>query len=193
MRQLPVENREVNCSTFSKDFLNEASLIFHYNIHDDTLLKYIKFGIKRLNLYNIEVYDVLTEAIIRGVSYINKNQKAIENPRAWLRITASHILLEKVREIKHHYQLDDEFLQILSSVDNDPEELSRDNRLFRALSSLPEKEKTIITLRIFHNKSYAEISKLPSYQGYRESVIRKSYSRAIKKLKHNFSQLSHDD
>jgi RNA polymerase sigma factor (sigma-70 family) len=190
-----IHSHEVHkyCSNI-QDYWNKVTPLFAKDVSKIDLHKYISGQINRLNLHNVDPDEVLLESIIRGIDYITKHQKQIEHPRAWLRVTASNVLLEKVREIKRYYQWSDDLDRI--DFDNEREDTEFFNehpeRALQAFHSLSKSEQQIITYRLFQDKKYSEINELASYREYSQIIIRQKYHRAIKNLRKIFKQLVHD-
>jgi RNA polymerase sigma factor (sigma-70 family) len=184
-------------SRYSKncqDYWNRIALLFNGDVSKLALYKYIGGRINKLNLHNIDPRDVLVESIIRGIEYINKHQKPIDNPTAWLRVTATNILLEKVKEIKRCYQWSDDLDRIDFSGEREDIESFSENpsEALQAFRSLSESEQRIIIYRLFHHKKYSEINEITCYRQYSEVAIRKQYSRAIQNLRKAFKQIVPD-
>jgi RNA polymerase sigma factor (sigma-70 family) len=177
-----------------QDYWSKVTPLFASDVSKIGLHKYISGRINCLNLHNVDPYDVLLESIIRGIEYITKHQEPIENPKAWLRVTASNVLLEKVKEIKRYYQWSDDLDRI--DFDNDREDREsfseHPGRALQAFRSLSKPEQRIIIYRLFQNKKYSEINELVLYRGYSQSAIRQQYCRAIKNLRKIFKQLVPD-
>jgi DNA-directed RNA polymerase specialized sigma24 family protein len=177
-----------------QDYWSKVTPLFASDVSKISLYKYISGRINRLNLHNVDPCDVLLESIIRGIEYITKHQKPIENPEAWLRFTASNVLLEKVKEIKRYYQWSDDLDRI--DFDNDREDREsfseHPGKALQAFRSLSKPEQQIITYRLFQNKKYSEINDIDSYKEYSQITIRQQYHRAIKNLRKIFKQLVPD-
>jgi RNA polymerase sigma factor (sigma-70 family) len=192
-----LEKLLTNSHSFPKiyqDFWDKVAMLYDGNVSKHALYKYITARINKLNLHNIDSNDVLTESILRGIDYITKYQKPIDNPTAWLRVTASNMLLEKVREIKRWYQWDENLDNV--DLDRDSEDIDylseNPSEAVQAFRSLSKSEQRIIIYRIFHHKKYSEIVELAYYRQYSESAVRKQYSRAITNLRKKFKELVPD-
>jgi DNA-directed RNA polymerase specialized sigma24 family protein len=190
----------VNKTTFSnadysencQNFLNACSELSHSDkIPSDALYGYILCQIKLWNLYNVDISDVFTEATIRGVVKITQKLEPIDNPRAWLRITAVNILREEARAISQENQLTDKDLdkyeisqpEYKDTLNEAPE------KALKAFQSLSKSDKRIIAYRLIQKMRYCEIQRLSAYENVEIATLRKQYSRAIKHLKAAFKHL----
>jgi RNA polymerase sigma factor (sigma-70 family) len=202
--QLPpilVDNLSLDCpqkyNTYAQEFLKKMELLCSNNLHGDSVYKFISNRIKDLNLHNTDFRDVISEAAIRGLDYINKNGKPIQNPKAWIRVTSSNILLEEFRKAKKNCSLSNEILEThdfssdFDSFNNEDGEPLSENptKALAAFHRLSKPERRIIVYKLFQGKSYREINNLSVYQQSTEAALRKQYSRAIKNLRQIFNGL----
>jgi DNA-directed RNA polymerase specialized sigma24 family protein len=177
----------------AQDFLSKSTVLFEdESISGKSLHKYVAMRIRALNLYGFEVNDILLEAIIRGLAMITNHREPINNPPAWLRVTANHILLEEVRKIKGHYQLSDELLERIDFSYSETGVPSNDNfaRAVEAFRGLSESDRRIIMYKLLQGKNYREINQLSTYVHCSEAALRQKYTRAVKNLRANFCKLS---
>jgi RNA polymerase sigma factor (sigma-70 family) len=194
LESISLHTRRVYCRNV-EDYWNKITPLFASDISKDSLYKYIYRETNRLNLYNVHPYDILLEAIVRGIEYITNYEKSIENPKAWLRVTSHNIILEHVKAIKGCYQWSDELTDRLDFTNNEEEKESFNEhpaRAWQAFRSLSKPEKRIIIYKLFQNKSYSEINQLASYKNYSQVAIRQQYCRAVKNLRKSFKQLDPD-
>jgi DNA-directed RNA polymerase specialized sigma24 family protein len=182
-------NQNYTYGDHARDFLSKVESLCSNNIEGDSLYKYISNRIKDLRLNNIDYRDIISEATVRGLDYISKTQKAIQNPKAWIRVTVSNILLEEVRKAHKSLSIADDFDFINLDSPVDIGSLSENpTKALMAFHSLSNSERRIITYKLFQGKSYDEIGSLSVYQDFSADALRKQYSRAIKNLRLAFNR-----
>jgi RNA polymerase sigma factor (sigma-70 family) len=154
-----------------------------------SLYAFISKRLRASNLHGIDSYDIFLEAIIRGIEYVIDHGQQIENPKAWLRVTCSQIILESIRGAKGTFKWSNEIANRinLSSNDKEIESLNKDPaRAWQAFRSLSKPERQIITYVVFQNKSFSEISGLKHLSPL---AVHRQYYHAIRKLREIFKQL----
>jgi RNA polymerase sigma factor (sigma-70 family) len=157
----------------------------------DALYKYVLLQITLWNLHNVDASDILTEAVIRGVAKITQSFEPINNPRAWLRITATNILREEARNTGRVHQLTDVNLDKYKISEPEYKDVLNESleKAWKAFQSLSKSDKRIIAYRLIQKMRYCEIQRLSAYENVEITTLRKQYSRAIEHLKTAFMNL----
>jgi RNA polymerase sigma factor (sigma-70 family) len=175
-----------------QNFLNASSELFHSDkMPSDALYKYVLRQMTLWNLHNVDASDVLTEAVIRGIAKITQKLEPIDNPRAWLRITAVNILREEAKAISRENQLTDKDLDKYEISEPEYKDVLNESleKAWKAFQSLSKSDKRIIAYRLIQKMRYCEIQRLSAYENVEVATLRQQYSRAIKHLKTAFMNL----
>jgi DNA-directed RNA polymerase specialized sigma24 family protein len=129
--------------------------------------------------------------VIRGVAKITQSFEPINNPRAWLRITATNIFREEARNTGRVHQLTDVNLDKYKISEPEYKDVLNESleKAWKAFQSLSKSDKRIIAYRLIQKMRYCEIQRLSAYENVEITTLRKQYSRAIEHLKTAFMNL----
>jgi formylglycine-generating enzyme required for sulfatase activity len=102
---------------FKDDFLRSVSkLLEPSNPQGEAFLVYLRRTGKQLNIRNLDPLEIINDATVRGLSYIDENSKEITNSLAWLRKVCVYIMLDMVKGEKKQRiisQLDKQYFEDL--------------------------------------------------------------------------------
>lgn len=136
-----------------REFTSCISHLLQSNQFEGTALcKFLIHYSKRFQNSHIDIYEVIIEGVKRGIEWIDKNEKAIEFPEAWLRITCLNILRDKVKDIvkterKSEQLLNNDFSE--ATPPPQPELIDQLEYLDCAMQKLSEDDRLLIKLRFF--------------------------------------------
>lgn len=157
------------------------------------LINFCRSRIKQTRVKGWEEKDLLIEACIRSVEYIEKNCKEIRHPASFLRQVILNILREEVRENVRKEkmirelnveQFDDEV------VDSDDEHQRALEHLHDSLNKLTDKDRVLIKLRFVEKLSYKQMQEYFLAQGEdipQLDALRQQMSRALKRLRREYN------
>lgn len=182
-----------------QQFLEQvAELLRVGNPRGTGLINFTRSRIQQTRVKGWEEKDLIIEACIRGVEYIEKNCQEIRHPASFLRQVILNVLREEVRsnvrrekiicELKVE-QFDSEV------VDNDDEHQRALGHLHISLKKLSDKDRVLIELRFVEKLSYKEIQEYLQKQGEdipQLNALRKQMSRALKRLRREYIGISFD-
>lgn len=162
------------------------------------LINFIRSRIEQTRVKGWEEKDLLIEACIRAVGWIEENCEEIRHPTSFLRQVILNILREEVRknvrrekmihELKVE-QFDDEV------VDSDDEHQRALEHLHDSLKKLSSKDRVLIELRFVEKLSYKEIQEYLQERGEnipQLDALRQQMSRALKRLRREYNGSSFD-
>lgn len=182
---------------YRRAFLDEVSQVV-----DDlaTLQAYLKRLIVRWRLSNVDTSEVLSEAISRGVHYIETKGEPIDNPVGWLRAVSVNILRDEAKAAARQRRLQEKLLSeyTISSRDlfQDLDFLEDVEDLQLAMQTLSKTDQDMLRCRFFLKKRYKEIqAELEIEEGKKTAIstLRKRESRALQRLKEAFLRLRSSD
>lgn len=124
-----------------------------------------------------DAMDIVQDSVYKAMTRCNSVHKE-SAVKGWLMSIVAHTAIDFLRKQKHETSAD----KIPDSPSNDTYE---DLDLLNALSHLNEKERIIVTLRYFEDRKLSEIS---STLGIKESTVKTTLYRALKKLKINLTE-----
>lgn len=173
----------------------------HYK--GNTLIGFIRRYIKKWRLGNVNPFDILLDAVGRGLEYIRKNEKPIETPEAWLRVTCLNILRDRVKQTIHEEKLFQD-MGVIGSISfsqtplDSSEFFEKLEVLQQALERLPESDRSLIKQRFYQGKTYKQVRETLKRESEEEKIIplatlRKRESRALQKLKKIFMKMYQGD
>lgn len=147
---------------------------------------FIKRTLKQFHLNNTCVGDVISEVYLRGVKLIDSG-KEIRNPGAWIRVTAYNVIREMHRQ-KQQEHPNSELVELKVSpqeTEHNQEKEQNFLKLKHLLQSLKEKDRQILELRFFQDKSWQEVTDYLNSRGesLTNATVRQRGSRALKRLK----------
>ncbi len=177
-----------------EDFLKEVSnLLAPSNPKGRAFLNYLQRTGKQLNIKNLDPCELVSDATMRGLTYIDDNSKRIENTPAWLRKVCTYIMLDMVKGEKKNRLLKEKNKSLeqgtdpLGKVESDEQK----EILNQAISFLSKEDQQILDLKFYQGLSYKEIQQfyLDSFgKSIRISALRQRESRALQRLRKQFLQ-----
>ena len=177
-----------------KQFLEEVAELFSVdNFKGTALINFSRFRIRQTRVKGWEEKDLLIEACIRSVEYIEKSCQEIRHPASFLKQVILNILREEVREnirkekmirVFKVEQFDEEV------VDSDDEHQRALEHLHDSLEKLPTKDQVLVKLRFVEKLSYKEIQEYLQAQGDdipQLDALRQQMSRVLKRLRREYN------
>jgi RNA polymerase sigma factor (sigma-70 family) len=153
---------------------------------------------RQWHLGHTDLDDLLIEGIKRGIDYIQKQQKPIEKPEAWLRITCLNILKTRVdAAIKEERKT----AQLTVLAQHIPSPLAKSELIEQleflelALDQLAQEDQELIRMKFLQRKTYEQIRQHMKYTADDNSpvpsvqALRKRESRALQRLRKHFFEL----
>ncbi len=150
-----------------------------YNLYADDIYRFVFVHVRDAALAEDLTADTFTNAWKSIDKFENKH------PRAWLYTIARNRMADHWRK-KQTVPLDED-IEIVSDaepLDSIVDRKLQQKRVIKALATLPEEMKSIITLRFMQGCSVRETAKA---LGYSEANVRVLQYRALKKLKGKLS------
>ena len=191
--------RHQKIELLKKQFWKEVAELFRVgNPRGTGLINFCRDRIRQTRVKGWEEKDLLIEASIRGVEYIEKNCQKIRHPASFLRQVILNILREQVREnvrkektiCKLEIQRSNE-----GNADSDDDHQRALEHLDDSLKNLSSKDRILIKLRFVEKLSYKEIQERLLAQGEdipKLDTLRKQMSRALKRLRREYDGSSFD-
>lgn len=110
-----------------------------------------------------EARDVVQDAFMKYMKFREGSEEIIKNSRAWLFKSVYHLSLDVIRKKQRHQRLEEHVVENASpKLESTPAELlqSKDNQqwLQKQLETLGKKEKDVINMKVYEEKSYKEIA-----------------------------------
>ena len=165
---------------------------------DAKFLPVIQRKLNLYGLYDIELFEILSDVYLRGIKAIEKGQ-VIKNPKAWCHRVAFNVIFDKMRnqykENKHpiislnaiEYTDDIEYEIAFQSKseDADSDNVILRNKLLRFRDELNEKDQMIFDLRFMQDLSWEEAKRYLVNSGIHLNIatLRKRGERIKKRLK----------
>ncbi|NES72285.1 MAG: sigma-70 family RNA polymerase sigma factor [Okeania sp. SIO2D1] len=163
---------------------------FHDPLTSIVLRQFIIRTLKQFHLEQVDFYDVVSIVCIRGTERINSGEH-IKNPGAWIRVTSYNIIREMSRQ-QLKEQANSEFIerQIAPNDREDNNEVELEI-LEKSLQILTEKDRQILELKYFQDKSWKQVVADLADRGeiLKESTVRQRGKRALERLKKAFWSL----
>ena len=191
--------RDQNIKLLKKQFWKEvAELLRVGNPRGTGLINFIRSRIRQTRVKGWEEKDLLIEASIRSVEWIEENCQEIRHPASFLRQVILNILREEVRKNVRNEKM----IRELNVEQFDEEDVDSDNEhqlalkhLHDSLKKLSSKDRVLIELRFVEKLSYKQIQEYLLAQG--ENIpqldsLRQQMSRALKRLRREYNGSSFD-
>lgn len=156
------------------------------------LIRFAESRIQQTRVKGWEAQELLIEACIRSVEYIEKKHEEIRDPAIFLKRVIFHILNEEVRnnikneEMARHFYAENYYEEDIAGDDEHQLALEHLNTSLRNLSS---KDRELIELRFAKKMSYEDIQKYFVAQGKdvpNLDTLRQQMSRALKRLRREY-------
>ena len=143
--------------------------------------KLIRYGLS-LGVEHAVVQDTIQELFIWIWQHPDKISQA-QNPEAYIYLSIRNNLISKQKQVQRREDLLNHQISVpetsatdLSDLDGDSQENAQITRL---LNELPDRQREVLFLRYYEEKSIREISKI---MGVSPQIVRNYAFRAIKKL-----------
>jgi DNA-directed RNA polymerase specialized sigma24 family protein len=169
-----------------------------HNSQGTALLKFIEHYINKWRIITLDPYDVLIEAIYRGMQTIEEKGKPIKKSEAWLRGACLNILRDEVKHCEKSGKLTQEMKigHAVRTHSANPlvtaELLDQVEFLQQAYERLSSSDQDIIYQRFYLGKTYKQVQATyvrMNGQIIEASTLRKRESRALERLKAIFLDL----
>jgi RNA polymerase sigma factor (sigma-70 family) len=180
------------------DFLQAVSHLLQPNEFKGTALyKFLVGMARRWHLSDVDIDDVLLEAVKRGIEYIRRNGRPIEKPEAWLRRVCLNILKAQVNAA---IKAEQRQTLAAATVQQTPHPLEQSELIEQleyleaALNRLTSQDQALIRMRFLQRQSYGQIRRhyeltAPGQPAPSEQTLRKRESRALQRLRLVFFEL----
>ena len=123
------------------------------------LLAFFEAKIRQFHVtQHLSSEDVLGEAILRGVNFIQRQSEPIHSPVAWLRRTGYNIVREVHRRHKSERSLDSHPMELKAPAADPVEFDERLPKLQRALTKLPEADRQVLVWHYVERCSWREVA-----------------------------------
>lgn len=159
-----------------------------------SMLAFIKRSLKQFNLLNsYDADEILSDAFMRGIERIKRGER-IENPLAWIRVTAFNIIRERSRSNRRFSQLEESWLDCLDNGNAAAfDEFFQQCEWVRtAFAMLNSDDRELLMLKICDNLSWKNIVEQYHERGFvdiSEATLRKRKERILKKLRKIYHSL----
>ncbi len=174
--------------TLKAEFLDEVGELLRPSSKKGTaLLNFLQGRGHQLKLRSVDPYELLSDATMRGLNYIETHKQGIQNVHAWLRRVCLYILADMVKAEKR-----DRYLHAKNSVfletDNPFMSIESEEEkhfLKNALTQLSDADQELLDLRYFQNQTYKGIQQLLAGRGtnIKLPTLRKRGARALERLR----------
>lgn len=129
------------------------------NEHEVQLIRYARSIVHNQD----EARDVVQDIFMKYLKFRQKSTEEIKNKRAWLFKSVYHLSVDIVRKRQRHSDLEEHVVDNATpKLEATPAEKlqSKDNRqwLQQQLATLGKKEKDVINMKVYEEKSYKEIA-----------------------------------
>ncbi|MDJ0580684.1 sigma-70 family RNA polymerase sigma factor [Crocosphaera sp.] len=155
---------------------------------------YVKRLLRQYYLTDVDAHEVLSESVLRVISYTNKHEIEVKSYEAMLKRFSLNVIREMSRKQRLKYRVDYDSIehkltskqsggeQVYQTIDN----LRSLDTLWKQLSPL---ESELLILRIMRGLNWKTISTLFSDKkvSCTPSSLRKRYERLIKRLRQQMS------
>lgn len=188
------EKQQTQVKIHKEDFLKDVSqLLAPSNPTGRAFLNYLQRTGKQLNIKNLDPYELVSDATMRGLTYIDDNSKRIDNTPAWLRKVCTYIMLDMVKGEKKNRILKEKNKSLeqetdpLSKVESDEQK----EILKQVMLLLSEEDQQILDLKFYQGLSYKKIQQfyLDCFgKSIKITALRQRESRALQRLRKQFLQ-----
>lgn len=165
------------------------------------LYKFLIRFARQWHIPNVDLDEVIVEAVTRGIAYIRNHNQPIKKPEAWLRQVCLNILKNRVDgAIKDERKVT--ALTTLAHPAKSPlvesELIEQLEYLEVALNQLSKEDQSLIRMKFLHRKTYEQIRHHYKLMAQGDSVptvqaLRKRESRALMRLRETFLKLYEGD
>lgn len=176
-------------------FFEEFRVLLDSGSHSGiSILSSIKRSLKQFNLLDsYSAYEILSDAFMRGVERI-RGGETIENPVAWIRVTAFNIIREYSRSSKRFSHFEESWFECvdIGNAAISDELLQRCEWIEVACTMLSSEERELLVLKICENLSWKNIVERYHEQGFtdvNEATLRKRKERIQKRLRKIYHSL----
>lgn len=141
--------------------LSKKDFESYYSLYSDTIYNYIYF--KVWNDASL-AYDITSDVFMKVLKNLEKYDINKWNFQSWLYKIAGNTIIDYYRSNKEHEDIHDENIEnMMFYYDDIKEKIDAQldlERIYSELNKLLPETKKIITLRIFEELSFSEISKI---------------------------------
>lgn len=188
------DSKVQECAALKAQFSNEVARLLHKsNPEGRSLFIYLQRLIVQNGLHSFDVQDCAAEAVVAGLEHIDKNGKEIRSAVAWMKRVGACRVRNQVRvEIKNR-KLNEKQAYSAEPTDAWQSVLTEEERgkVKEVMQKLSAADQDILHLRFVRGMSYKEIQSHYLNQAPHAvnlSTLRKRESRALRRLKIQFSQ-----
>jgi RNA polymerase sigma factor (sigma-70 family) len=159
-----------------------------------SMLAFIKRSLKQFNLVDsYSAHEILSDAFMRGVERIKRGE-SIENPLAWIRVTAFNIIRECSRSNRRFSPLEESWFECVDTGNaaTFDEFLQQCEWLKAAFAMLNSDDRELLMLKICENLSWKNIVEQYHKRGFvdiSEATLRKRKERTLKRLRKIYHSL----
>jgi RNA polymerase sigma-70 factor (ECF subfamily) len=124
--------------------------------------------------------DLTSQTFLRAMESIKSFKVKENSAKSWFFAIARNLVIDHWRRTRPQVSLDD--IVELPSAEDIPAEVGKTlalEQLRQDIKKLSAEQREIVTLRLWHNLSHAEIAAL---LGKKETAVKVAYSRAVGKL-----------
>lgn len=155
---------------------NMDQFVILYDRYIDKIYKFIFFR----TLHREHAEDLTSQVFIRAMDKISTFKPDKGTFQAWLYQIARNIMIDEFRKQKPTDNIDEhENLPSNENIENEVDKGINAQRLKKLLQQLPDESQELVTMRLWNELSYAEIS---SITGKTEGSLKMQFSRIIDKL-----------
>lgn len=157
-------------------------------LYDENIDKIYRFVFLKVNSQDT-AQDICSEAFLRCWQVLNKNNKELDNPRAFLYQIARNLVIDHYREKGRAQTVSIDVLPIMDADKNLEQEAANrsDIDMVRTyMAGLKEDYKDVIVLRYVEDYSVPEISQMLDKS---EGAVRIMLHRALKSLKNKVNNI----
>lgn len=163
------------------DFSRESEFVRMYEEYFPKVYNYIFYRL----LSKEQTEDLVSDVFLKVVSNLNNYNPDKASFGTWIITIARNTLTDFYRKSRPHASIDDEGFPtsaLAVNIDEQCRLIEDEDRkeLFRALSALNERQRSVLALKYFGGYKNREISRMT---GMRESTVSSLGIRAVEKLK----------
>jgi len=154
-----------------------------YDAEMPRVYRYIRYQVDSME----EAEDLTADVFHQALRHWPRMQKQLRSPRSWLLTLATHRVADHFRRRRNRPAFPLEAAPNLAGTQPGPEEMAvrqeEVNMLLARLSELPERDRTILTLRFAGELSHREIGQV---LGIQEGASAVALLRALRRLRQSY-------
>jgi RNA polymerase sigma-70 factor (ECF subfamily) len=171
------------------EFLEEGKYESAFNVIVDTYSERLYWHVRRFMDNHDDANDLVQEVFIKIWNSL-PNFRGDSQIFTWIYRIATNEALNKINKDKNRSTLKDAQLETLvsSKIEDDPyfNGTALQRELHKAVSKLPEKQRTVFNLRYFDEMKYEDMSKVT---GTSVGALKASYHHAYNKIKEKLEKI----